>query len=264
MIPAPNYTQIPNILLDSLMMDLSHLELKILLFICRKTFGWHKIRDHISLSQFENTLHGSRSHIKEALDSLQEKKLIIKTQTGSQSDGSLKNYYELVVSDPGAQSAPPPGAQNATTPSAPEAPTKETSTKEKKIVCPSPPVGAQDVPKVVEKICTDGKKIRIEKDDVYRKAVAQNKDWSPAEITDVWKILVDYTGYVNDPWAFIEGTIKNLRSKINLEKLNKPQKQETKCHHHMGEPGRAPTKEEIAMLTRPSHLHDYMQEISKE
>ena len=53
-IPAPNYTQIPNAIFE-LMADksagLTEKELKVLLAIARKTFGWHKKRDNISLTQ---------------------------------------------------------------------------------------------------------------------------------------------------------------------------------------------------------------------
>ncbi len=38
---APNYTQIPNALLDSAMAEMSGAELKITLVVCRRTLGWH-------------------------------------------------------------------------------------------------------------------------------------------------------------------------------------------------------------------------------
>jgi len=229
MIPAPNYTQIPNFLLESLMMDLTHLELKILLFICRKTFGWHKVRDHISLSQFEKNFGSSRSHLKEAIDSLAARNLIIITQEGSQKDGTLKNYYELVVGDPSAEPAPPPSAQNDTTPSAPRAPTKETLTKEKKIVCPTPPVGAPGLTKSIKKFGTDGKESSLELDEIYRKAIGLKKDWLPTEIAEAWQILCSYEGRVNDLWRFIEGTIDKMRIKLNFEKMNSKKKETKEC-----------------------------------
>lgn len=37
----PNYTQIPNLILDN-MGQLSDAELRVLLFLCRQTFGWHR------------------------------------------------------------------------------------------------------------------------------------------------------------------------------------------------------------------------------
>ena len=47
----PNYTQIPNVILDDLMHDMTESELRVVLAICRKTFGWQKIRDRLSISQ---------------------------------------------------------------------------------------------------------------------------------------------------------------------------------------------------------------------
>lgn len=229
MIPAPNYTQIPNLLLDTLMMDLSHLELKILLFICRKTFGWHKIRDHISLSQFEKFVDvKSRSHLCEALDRLQEKGMIKKTQEGNQSDGTLKNYYELIITQC-PEGTTPPVPEQAPPPVPPRAPTKETPTKEKKIVCPTPPVGALALPKIVKKFGTDGKEESLELDEVYRRAIGLKKDWLPAEIVEVWQILCSYEGRVNDLWKFLEGTIEKLRKKVNFEKMNPKKKENKEC-----------------------------------
>jgi len=54
----PNFTQIPNILLDELLPDLSKGELKVLLYIARRTYGFHKVKDKISLSQLENGIDG--------------------------------------------------------------------------------------------------------------------------------------------------------------------------------------------------------------
>jgi len=47
----PNTTQIPNEILDFLMADLSEAELKVLLYIVRRTLGFQKDGDHISLRQ---------------------------------------------------------------------------------------------------------------------------------------------------------------------------------------------------------------------
>jgi|GEM_PF-2586325 len=54
----PNFTQIPNVLLDEVLPDLSKGELKVLLYIARKTYGFHKVKDKISLSQLENGVAG--------------------------------------------------------------------------------------------------------------------------------------------------------------------------------------------------------------
>lgn len=48
----PNSTQIPNIVLDFLLPALPETEGKCLLYICRRTYGFHKDEDRISLTQF--------------------------------------------------------------------------------------------------------------------------------------------------------------------------------------------------------------------
>lgn len=49
-ITPPNYTQIPNVILDA-MGEMSGAEFKVVMAIARRTFGWHKERDKISLRQ---------------------------------------------------------------------------------------------------------------------------------------------------------------------------------------------------------------------
>lgn len=73
----PNSTQIPNILLDFVLPKLPHAEAKCLLYICRRTFGFHKEQDRISFSQFINGIESKdvgaglvRSAVAKALKSL--------------------------------------------------------------------------------------------------------------------------------------------------------------------------------------------------
>lgn len=49
--PAPNYTQCPNLLIDEHLPDMGHAECKVVLAITRQTFGWHKRKDRLSISQ---------------------------------------------------------------------------------------------------------------------------------------------------------------------------------------------------------------------
>jgi DNA-binding transcriptional ArsR family regulator len=50
----PNSTQIPNIILDLILPKLPEAEARCLLYISRRTFGFHRDNDRISFSQFEN------------------------------------------------------------------------------------------------------------------------------------------------------------------------------------------------------------------
>jgi hypothetical protein len=51
---SPRYTQVPDALFDELMAYLSGAELKVLLYIIRRTFGFKKESDNISLRQICN------------------------------------------------------------------------------------------------------------------------------------------------------------------------------------------------------------------
>src|SRR5438105_483252 len=48
---SPNYTMVPDELFDEQLPDLSGAELKVLMYIIRRTFGFKKDSDNISLSQ---------------------------------------------------------------------------------------------------------------------------------------------------------------------------------------------------------------------
>ena len=63
----PNYTQVPNLLLDEHMQKMSKAELKIVLAACRKTFGWQKGKDRISYTQFEKLTGLSRASVQEGI-----------------------------------------------------------------------------------------------------------------------------------------------------------------------------------------------------
>ena len=63
----PNYTQVPNLFLDEHMKDMNKAELKVMLATCRKTFGWQKGRDRISLTQFEELTGLARSSVQEGI-----------------------------------------------------------------------------------------------------------------------------------------------------------------------------------------------------
>lgn len=94
---APNTFPNPNDLVDHWLPLLGEVELKVLLVIIRKTFGWHKIRDRISLSQMEKFTGSSRRNIIDAVESLQSKGLILKETIGT--EGRQETYYELVIID---------------------------------------------------------------------------------------------------------------------------------------------------------------------
>lgn len=75
-IKRPNHTQIPNIIIDEVMKDLTPAEFKVFIVICRKTLGWHKLSDQISISQFMDLTKLSNKGVINAQNSLASKGLI--------------------------------------------------------------------------------------------------------------------------------------------------------------------------------------------
>ena len=89
-IPAPNYTQIPNEVFDDMLVDLGKSELKVLMVIMRKTFGWHKIRDMISISQLQKYTGLTPSNVLKGIDGLVKKGLVSKKLKAAM--GSSKHF----------------------------------------------------------------------------------------------------------------------------------------------------------------------------
>jgi phage replication O-like protein O len=152
----PNTTQIPNEVFDTLMPHLSGGELKVLLYICRRTFGFRKDSDHISLTQISNgiiTKAGrvldqgtglSKRHIINALKALEKKNIITVTRTVDETglhevntyalnmpatgrEGETKVHHGVVQpSSSGVVNSRSPGVVNSS------APTKQKENKKKK------------------------------------------------------------------------------------------------------------------------------------
>lgn len=93
-IKGPNYTQIPNEILDR-MHEMTPAEVVVLMAICRLTFGWHKAEDVISLSQLQRMTGLSRSAVQSCLMAGMERRLLERRQVGTQSF----SYHLLVASD---------------------------------------------------------------------------------------------------------------------------------------------------------------------
>jgi phage replication O-like protein O len=142
----PNTTQIPNDVFDTLMPQLSGGELKVLLYICRRTFGFRKDSDRISLSQISRGIttkagrvldHGTglcKRHVINALKTLEKKNIINITRTVDETGLNAVNTYSLNMpatgregettvhhgvvqpSAPGVVNSPSPGVVNASAP----------------------------------------------------------------------------------------------------------------------------------------------------
>jgi phage replication O-like protein O len=98
-----NWTAIPNEILDC-MGNLGNAELRVLLAIYRKTTGYQKEADVISLTQFEQMTGLMRRHIMTAIDSLLAKNMITRTDAKRSSFSykpvPLGNQYPKGTSTP--------------------------------------------------------------------------------------------------------------------------------------------------------------------
>jgi phage replication O-like protein O len=100
-IPPPNYTQIPNAIFELMADKEAHFteaELRVVLAIARKTFGWHKKRDKLSLTQLEKLTAMSRPSVKAGIDAAIARGLV--RRTPDKDDGRGGFYYELLVDEP--------------------------------------------------------------------------------------------------------------------------------------------------------------------
>jgi len=88
-----NFFQVPNFLWDR--EDLDVYERVILTHIIRKTIGWGKSEDGISLSQFQKALGISKNTIIKTLKKLIEKNIINKKSTLSENGSQSFNSYSL-------------------------------------------------------------------------------------------------------------------------------------------------------------------------
>lgn len=92
MIQVPNHTQIPNEFIDKCMGELTHAQFKVLIAICRKTIGWHKQSDYISISQIVELANVSNKTVVQALKEL-EKMGYITTQKSKRSTTLITINY---------------------------------------------------------------------------------------------------------------------------------------------------------------------------
>lgn len=79
--PLPNYTQVPNWFLDNFQ-DLSLSEIKVMLSICRYTFGYHKDRAKLSLSTLERLTGLTQKSIIAGASDLIKRGWVVKTPKG--------------------------------------------------------------------------------------------------------------------------------------------------------------------------------------
>jgi phage replication O-like protein O len=93
-VSPPNFTSVPNEILDT-MADMEESELRVVLGICRKTFGWHKVRDRLSLTQLEKLTGLSRTAVHAGITAAMTRRIVERVRCGKQGF----EYRILVASD---------------------------------------------------------------------------------------------------------------------------------------------------------------------
>src|SRR5690606_11845419 len=78
---TPNSFQVPTAFVDEVMSQISDVAAKLYLIICRKTRGWHKEVDSISLTQFQKISGKSRPTITKALAELIQVGLVVECES---------------------------------------------------------------------------------------------------------------------------------------------------------------------------------------
>lgn len=105
---APEYTQVPNNLFDELLSQLTGAELKVLLYIMRRTFGFRRAEAPISLTQMERGLiirgerkdHGTgltRKTLYQAVASLEARGCIDALRSQGEDGAADTTVYRLRV-----------------------------------------------------------------------------------------------------------------------------------------------------------------------
>lgn len=96
-------------------------------------------------------------------------------------------------------------------------PIPDTKTNTKTINCsvkgepPKEEIVHKSEPDSVVKSTPVGEQVSCSKEAYYTHCVMEAKDWTGIEIEEAWKVLIEYTGGLNDWKHFLDGTIKKQR-----------------------------------------------------
>jgi len=121
---SPNTTPLPDEFFDFVLYYLTGAETKVCLYIARRTFGWKKPTDNISLMQMVNGITKktgeildrgtglSKSSVAKAVNSLVEMNVVIRNRRRSVEKGDEPTTYSLnVIDDPVSRKWTPPSAK---------------------------------------------------------------------------------------------------------------------------------------------------------
>ena len=125
----PNHTQIPNVLLDEQMCEMGEAELRVVFAVARKTFGWHKERDRISLSQLMKLTGLSKQGVLNGTEDAIQRGVLSKIPEGNSFSYALL-VNEVDTSERLVNNVDMTGQQSGQANSQPSRHTKETTVKQ--------------------------------------------------------------------------------------------------------------------------------------
>lgn len=100
------HTAIPNILFDLLLPLLFGSDIKIILVVCRSTFGWHKDEDTISIGQISRATGLSRRHVTSRLQILRRSGVLLQSEHGAWRFNSECNQEQVNAALAGELNSP--------------------------------------------------------------------------------------------------------------------------------------------------------------
>lgn len=139
---APQYTPVPDELFDILLPELSESELKVLLYIIRRTFGFKKDSDNISLRQMTDGIvtrdgkrldYGagiSKTSVVRGVNGLIDKGVIVAIRNASKEKGDEPTTYRLRFLDDPVSTFETPPSPNLDSPRVPNLDTQETASQQ--------------------------------------------------------------------------------------------------------------------------------------
>lgn len=126
---TPKHTQTPNEFFDQLAPLLKEGELRVILFLIRKTYGWHIEWEKLTYEEIALGTGMKKDACIKSCNTLIEKRLIEKIQTGSKNH--IENYYRLCMEEDSnnvseySKTTPPEYSKNTPPPSALKKPRKK-------------------------------------------------------------------------------------------------------------------------------------------
>ncbi|HEY2810812.1 MAG TPA: replication protein [Rhabdochlamydiaceae bacterium] len=261
-----NYTQMPNVIFDYWMAQLPSPQFEILLTIVRKTVGWQKLEDAISIGQFKKITGLSHSTIIKGIKELLSRGLItqrkLKSSEGDDAPSIYSINFEVLQQCEGTQKGiprrqeslegclkdiPPVGSelenrdQNELPPvvetqthsgSQNPLPTKESSHPQETFTEEIPPK-----PIAIKEIFSSSSSsleiVASDSFDDWRK-MKRSEGWAEGEIEEALRRLAAQpVGSIACPRAWLETTLQSVRDggwqKAEVVKAQEMQKQEAEC-----------------------------------